>query len=953
MMENFLEVLTKTADRIPNTIAIVDQNGKRSISYKDFDILVGRVASKLRSLDFPAGSFIVIRMGRCAEYVAAYYGVIRAGLALVPAVLEYPEDRIQYIMNDCGSPLVITESFFEDIEEFEPYMENDIPWDQIVCMNYTSGSTGHPKGVYYSMKCVDENIKRSAMLFEGLDEIIAAAAVSMSFAAFSHDCLGPLYLGGTVHLLSEEVRKDVNLMTDYFNKHNIVCSGINPGMLRFFGHTRGLKRVLTFGQRVVGIHSDEHEIYNIYGMTEAFTALTYFIIDKKYDNTPVGKAFGGFTVEILDEEGHEVPNLTEGEICVTGYMAEGYYHKPEETAKAFEKLENGMTRLRTNDMGYKDENGNVVYVNRKDWMIKINGQRVEPFEVEAAICNVPGVKASIVKGFRDASGKPYLCAYYITDRKDVTREVIETNIREKLPPFMIPAYFVEMDEFPLTVSGKYDRKRLEAPQQKTYQRDYEAPADEKEKKICAAMEKILNLPKIGRNDDFFDIGGDSLSVMELIAMLDDDGLLVKDIVNSRTPKKIALKLNKGKYIDWENDAAYRQKTYELSEYQKHYFGYWESFPGIVLANTPQLISIPSGTVDPEKLAEAVYQVLRHHPSYSLVLSRQEDGSVVQRIAPEVVTVPEIIYFSEEEFEEEKQKMVQPFHLLDGPLYRSRIYCTPETIYLFLDMQHIISDKSSMDITVRDIFSVLKGEELAPDYYCSYLQYLSDIRSNIKNIVKPDETFDRHPEFDYDEDSCEIETIAVTLDVSAEEFKAKLSGIDATPLEFLIALTLRTMGRYNGSSREVVNWLYGGRNTRLKQDMTGLLITALPVAMDLSEFESMESIIQEVRRINQENMEYSDLSPGDFDTRPVVDDTITVNYIPCDEKAEHQWIPDGVRSESLINNNKANTNVFYVIMLEGDRDEKPVILFKYHASLYKKENVEHFINLYLDEFRKYV
>ena len=182
-MKSFLTELEELAGRQPDRIAMVDQDGCRQTSFRELEDLIDRVAAKLEGLGFPRGSFVLLCMGRRMEYVAAYIGIIKAGLAVVPATPDYPDERLAYIRENCRSPFTVTEDFFLHLPEGRPGGSCAPGPEDIVCMNYTSGSTGRPKGVCYSLRCVSESIRKAGTLFDGLDEIVTASSASLAFAA--------------------------------------------------------------------------------------------------------------------------------------------------------------------------------------------------------------------------------------------------------------------------------------------------------------------------------------------------------------------------------------------------------------------------------------------------------------------------------------------------------------------------------------------------------------------------------------------------------------------------------------------------------------------------------------------------------------------------------------------------------------------------------------------------
>ena len=948
-MDNFLDHFFALADKLPDRAAMVDQDGSRVTTYAEMKDMIGKVTAKLLSLGLAEESFILINMTRRTEYVAAYCGIIAAGLATVPTLIDYPEERIRYIRENSESPYTVTDDFFDDLDRYEPVFRTDIRPDAIVCMNYTSGSTGNPKGVYYSMRCVSEGIMRTMMMFDGIDGpdgLVTAASASLSFAAMCVDCLSPLARGATVHLLSDEVRKDVVLMMQYYKDHSICCGNVSPGMLKYFRHTPGLKRVFSTGERVVNAYSELHEIWCVYGLTEAYTAVCYFPIDKKYNNTPIGKAFGDVRLDILDEDGNEVPDGTEGEIFVTGYLAEGYYKMPEKTEECFTDYGSGLKRFATHDIGYKDENGNIVYVDRKDWMVKINGQRVELFEVEAVLNEIPAVKKGVVKCFQD-NGPAYLCAYYTTDDESLTGEDIRRELGKKLPSYMIPAFTIKIDAFPLTVSGKTDRKALKAPEHSDFLTEYAPPETREEALVCNAMQKALQVDKVGRNDDFFLLGGDSLAVIELMTIIGSDSLRASDIVEGRTPAGIAKFMSGRDILDISGDEACRRKSYPLTAYQKHYYQYWKFAGTITMGNTPMLLAFSKDKVSAEDLADTALAILKNHPAYSTYIYEDESGEPMQKFDPSLIEKPEIIECTDEEFDRLKEGLIRPFALKERKLYTWEVYNTEDKIYLFMDAHHIISDAGSQDIIINELSSVIEGSpQLNPDYYCTWLDRITNASADTQYVIMPDDSYDKHPSFDKTAKGILTNVIRVQLPCSMESFHNQAKSYGATPLEFLIAAALRSVAEYNGSYKAAVNWIYSGRDMKIKQNIAGLLLSSMPVPVDFTEDSARKDLISEIKKINQNNSLYSDLSAGNSGMRPVVDDTITVNYIPY-EGTSVQHSNRDFEAVSLIDNNTARTNVFYIIAPEPAPDSRMTLLFRYNSESYEQSSAERFVEMFMN------
>lgn len=944
---NFLEKLSCIAENQPELIAIVDENGNRQTSYRQLETLVNRIASKLQKYNYPKESFILLRMGRCAEFIAAYYGIIKAGMAVISTLPEYPEERISYIMNDCNARMILDESFLEDMGEETVF--SNLPSDSMIAgMNYTSGSTGNPKGVVYTMGCIDRNIQRCSLLYKGLDHIVNASSAPMAFAAFCQESMTPIYMGGTVHILSEEARKDVRLLTEYYEKHHIISGCINPAMLKMFTHTTGLKRVFATGQAVQNIYSKEHETFCVYGLTEAFAAVSFFVIDKKYINTPIGKPFGDVQIEILDAYANPVSDGSEGELYITGYFAEGYHHMPKETEENFLKLEDGRTRFRTHDLGCRDKNGNILLKGRADWMVKINGQRVEIFEVEAVLNQIESIRDGVIKSFVDEDGKTYLCAYYTT--KDITldRESIEKELQKKLPSYMVPSYIVELDEIPRTASGKYDRKVLRAPEISELQNKYEAPANELERKMCDNSARILYLNRCGRNDDLILLGMDSIKIMKLINALNESELHVDDIIKYRTPARICEAILLRSTGSTNKKTLSQKQSYRLLPYQEHYRNYSRLFPGIVLGNTPLLFDMEKGKIDSDKLVEAIYKVFSSHPSLSTVLT-EEKGAIKQKFDSSLIVKPEIIKLTQKEFDEYKKNLVEAFDLNKPPYYRCNIYITEERLYLFMDMHHIIADKESEDLIIRDIFNTYSENDIPTDYYVSWLDSFDDACPPLSLTKDEDRNYDIHPDFDTESvDSCE--SARIRFEVSPEIYQTFMKQNQLGIKEIMIAAILKAQAEYNHHSCQKMAWIYNGRNSVNMQNMAGLFMDNALVKADMDLCSDDRILFEQILKCEEDYFRTDSFRSNMSEKRPIYDDMTTLNYFPYNSEQENEiWNQFG-KMESMITNHNSSTNVFYVIV-EEQPGHSLKIDFKYNTAVYKKESMERMKNLMLQSIKE--
>ncbi len=690
-------------------IAVVDQNGQRQTTYKELFTMACRVAGYLQKKNYQPHSFIGICLPTSMEYVASEIGIWLAGHAIVPMGDKYPKDRIKYIMHHCESPLLINDEVIQAMMKTEPAENYILPNEEdINALFYTSGSTGAPKGVLHNFRSLGSPVPLDELLAEQ-DLYIMGVTMPLFFIA-SRSLFCVIYRGGCIHLINSEVVKDIHQLENYLAQHCIEFTFLPPSVLaNFQSKSPDLKLVMTGAERLSNIYFEDFKLINHYGQTETCGAGATFVVDKSYKTTPIGKPGPHVDYCIMDEEGNEVPQGEEGEFCLKGNLAVGYYKDPISTEKLFK-----YGWLHTGDIVRQLPDGNLVYVERKDWMVKINGQRVEPGEVEMVIKQVSGVKNAIVKGFT-TNDRQYLCSYYIaTD--NVSEDTIREYLLSKLPAYMVPAYFVRMDSFPLLPSGKTDRKALPAPTDKTesiVRPPYSAPTNNVERQLCEVFEKALNIDHVGIDDDFFELGGDSIRVMEVQTLCPELTLSSRLIYVNRTPKKIAEACEHTEQVSYA-----QQKDYPLSQTQLGIYVECMSQQGNTLYNNAILFRL-ADDIDTNRLAHACEAVVEAHPYVKTRLFVDEEGHPRQCRNDEEPYYQQVEIISEAEFMKLKSQLEQPFHLLNDQLFRIRILKTTGSVYLFVDFHHIIFDGTSMQILLHDISSAYENNALQKEIWSGF------------------------------------------------------------------------------------------------------------------------------------------------------------------------------------------------------------------------------------------
>ena len=808
-----------------------------------------RVAGYLQQKNYHPHSFIGICLPTSMEYVAAELGIWLSRNVIVPMGDSYPQDRIDYIMGHCEASLLINSETFKAIAQESPIEINSLPdEDDILALYYTSGSTGNPKGVIHTYSSFDFS-QFTLNTLRSVTPLVMGMTLSM-FYVVSEYMLASLCVGGKVVVVPPSVIKDIRQLESFYMQHHITFAFFTPSLLRFFrNQSSDLQLVIVTSERLSGIGPGNYKMINFYGQTETGEACFKFDIDKAYENTPIGKPLQDhFEYRILNDDLQEVAQGEEGELCLRGRLSPGYY----KDAKRTEELWRGGW-LHTGDIVRELPDGNIVYVNRKDWMVKINGQRVEPGEVEAVMKQVDGVENAIVKGFT-TNDRQFLCAYYIAN-ENVSEDTIRDYLLSKLPAYMVPVYFVKMESFPLLPNGKTDRKSLLAPviNTDTFVRPpYLAPTNNIECQLCEAFEKALSVDSVGIDDDFFELGGDSIRVMEVQTLCPKLALSSRMIYANRTPKKIADACAHSEQVDYS-----LQKEYPLSQTQLGIYVECMSQQGNTLYNNAILFKL-ADDIDTNRLAHACEAVVEAHPYIKTRLFVDEEGHPRQRRNDEVPYHQQVESMSETEFLKLRSQLEQPFQLLSDQLFRIRILKTTASIYLFIDFHHIIFDGTSMQILLQDISSAYEANVLQKETWSGFevaqeeeTMRLSDNYSmaaewnksvfgvlDVASLPIPDNNSEQVSIGKYDH--------LISIDQETLEQSCRRLGITAQVLT--TAAFGYLLGAFTHNREALFATVYNGRNDLKTQRTVAMMVKTIAVHTSWNENMTIREWLQQVKEI---------------------------------------------------------------------------------------------------------
>lgn len=936
--------------KVKHNVPLYDENLPKGVSFDQLRIISGRVYAYLKARNIGKEDFVLIKLPRGVQPIIATIGVWRAGAAFVIVEDTLAPERIDYIYKDCNCKITITSEVWEEINQCEPldgYEETD-PHDAAYAV-YTSGTTGNPKGVLHEYGNL-ERLVRSAN-FEG-EEMFSpgerfALAAPLNFVASLMVLSYSLYRGcGSSYILSYSTVKNPVALMKFLLLKRITLFFLTPTYARKFAGKTGpfLKKMAVGSEPANNFYLKGVTSYNMYAQSESGVVTCMFVIDKEYDLCPVGKPQFDMKYRVVDDDGNDVPVGEIGEFIFENPYVRGYINLPEETKKAFK---DGY--FYTADLVQVLPDGNVAICGRKSDMIKINGNRIEPAEIEAALRSVLNIEWCAVRGFV-SDEHSFICAYY-KDDISFDEDDLRAQLQKRLPYYMIPAYFMKIDSIPVKPNGKMDRNALPKPEVKNIVRTYKEPTSEIEAALCNAMQKVLGMEQIGIDDDFYEMGGDSLSSMEMLIESGLPGLDVSLVFRGRTPAKIAefyteqIKNYDPGSDDAQNEMA-KLEPHKLTPEQLYMFDYQLYTPNSTMYNLFNMLRIEKEGIDLSRMAKAIEMAIKNHPAFSTIIQFNEDGDLIQYYDSQMPVTVALEKISACEFEKIKNTLVQPFKIVNSPLFRCRLFETEEAAFLFFDVHHIIYDGTSSKVFTNSVINAYMGAPLEKDYYYLVLQK----REQMKLTDFYNESF-RYFEEKYGDvewtvcpkiDAMTRENKLGELSCEAEVLPAELSLIEkkymVTRNEFYVAVTLLAIAISTNAKDVKVSWIYNGREDLVASSSVGLFYRDLPVALRLNDKMTLRDIFAEVQEQVKNGIKYSCYPYNEIDSQVVEGDDTCVLY-QRDLRDVGDFGGLDVKQMDIRQNKAASQAVLDIQILDGEAGLEYV--FDYAASRYKKETMSEF------------
>lgn len=797
-----IDLFKKQVKNNPNKIALIAN--KKKFTYKDLDEKSDIIANNLIQKGLNIEDKIVIALKRDCNLIATILASIKSGACFIPVDPNYPEERVNYILNDSKSKFIITDYSSPSLENnknnennkdnysewvnikdllennnynynynntksnkhinnnINPLKLSDIKLNKnnLIYMIYTSGSTGNPKGAMIThgsmanyVNCdYDSNIEAVAIK----DSSIILATTTVSFDPFYQEIFTPLFNGGTCVLADDKQAKNPIELIKLYRETKFKSFTTTPSILLQFLSVDAFNEVLNnIDSIIIGGEAfppllwdklkkyPNLKIYNSYGPTETTISCNSKLLSYEDSSIKIGNPMLNVIEEIIDIDGNILPNGAIGELLIGGYcVGRGYWQRADITQEKFIEI-NGYKFFKSGDLAIRDSNGEYKIIGRIDNQVKLRGQRIETEEIEKAINLNNFVNQSFVK-VDNIEGDDYLIAYtkfieqidndYGNDNYDNNSQLkiaIKEEISKKLPEYMVPKVFIEIDTFPYLPSGKIDTNSLPTPTIEDFLiEEIIDPTTENEKKLYYIVAETLKHENFGITTNLLSAGFTSLSIIQILTKISKEFSVDLDLVkmlrnatiekivtlieNSSTknikstkrnkPTKAAKAPNKEISEEYMKDMEIKTEYgyYSLCNNQLGIFYELLDKPNSTVYNIPSVVNFKEA-IDVNKLKLAIIETINAHQYLNTRLVK-EDGEIYQKNFPnDFKEENDIKIFDKPLNNEIKKEFVKPYDLFNEYLYRFAIYKDKKNTYLLTDFNHIIFDGISHNIFFRDLF----------------------------------------------------------------------------------------------------------------------------------------------------------------------------------------------------------------------------------------------------------
>lgn len=764
--ENLVQLFEGWAKRTPDRTAV--RYEEQVMTYGELNEQANQLSHYLVSLGLTEEEPVGIMLQRSPLMIQSIMGIWKAGAAYLPLDLEHPVSRRMHVLNEAGVKWLLTSSDCVSEEFLDSYggtvlcldtlgdalriqsqvnPNRNITSDQLAYILFTSGSTGIPKGVMIEHGGMLNHIFAEQELLQLDEHLVFAQNANQCFDISVWQMAGPLALGGTTAIYSDACVLEPERFIDQMMKDGVTLLEVVPSYMavmmdcavRRHCELRSIRHLIVTGETVsphllkTWFEQFPHiPVVNAYGPAEASDDIAQYMMlsyPEELARVPIGRPLANIRIYVLDNEDRLCPVGLVGELCVAGIsVGRGYVNDPDKTQKAFvrDPFVNGSDTVkgharmyRTGDLARWLPDGTLEYMGRSDEQVKIRGYRIELGEIESALRKQAGVLDAAVIARGEAEGEKYLCAYIVKeDHEHWNAGEARLQLAQNLPEYMVPAYFVLLNELPVTRNGKLDRQALPEPDRKSVLPVKVDPRNETEVLLVQAFSTVLNLEDVGIYDHFFERGGHSLRAIRAINLIEGEtGIRVplRILFEHPTPAELGLWIGQSSQAKVKRiPLAEPQEVYPMSSAQQRLYFIHEMDPSSTVYNMPGWVELPPGDLDMPRLTAVVHELMNRHESLRTSF-HMEAGEPIQRIHEQValrIEHEKLLISGENEWNVLLSQFIRPFDVSQAPLLRMKVVqMSANQPVLLFDMHHLISDGTTINIITREFSDLYNGATL--------------------------------------------------------------------------------------------------------------------------------------------------------------------------------------------------------------------------------------------------
>jgi amino acid adenylation domain-containing protein len=880
---SLVDLFAAQVARTPDAIAIED--ARRELTYRQLDQSSNQLAHYLCGRDVQAGDIVGIRLGRSVDMVVAMLGILKAGAAYVPLDPAWPADRTDYMLRDSSARVVVTDAELDALDGQPASGEGigRVPPDRLAYVLYTSGSTGRPKGVLLTHGNAASMVlwvKRNVPP-EHLSKALASTSICFDVSVF--EIFGTLCAGGTVVVVDNALALLANPpdVTMVFTVPAAASALAAAGAL-----PRSTRVVYLGGEAVAAtlveaLYANGHveEVVNFYGPTEDTTFATYAKVFPGEQPPPIGAVASHEHVYVLDAALRPVPVGAIGELYLAGRgLTRGYLNQPALTASRYVAhpytATPGERMYRTGDLVRYRADGALLYLGRRDFQVKVRGHRIELGEIEDVLQRHPQVSEAVA-----ALHDGWLVGYLTARQPDgIDLDDLRAYLRRMLPIVMIPSRLVVLDALPKTPSGKVDRAVLPAPVA-PIAADGDPPRGAHEELVADVWREVLDLDTVGRDDDFFDLGGDSLKVGEVLSRLRERAggeiPLMLVFENSRLADLAAALPTVGSSPGGNVVPARSPDAKPVLSFEQQRIWLECQLKATVAYNMHGSQWL-RGPLDVPALERSIRAVIDRHESLRTTFP-VAGGLPVQRVAePDPcwrITVEDLSGSrsggaAAAERLADAQAAV-PFDLTAGPLFRCLLVRLSETEHLLsMTVHHIISDGQSVRLILRELsalyqvggdigrtalpplpvqyqdYAVWQRNTLTGEHLATAVDYWRERLAGAPPALALPTARRRSPSADMA--GGKVRT-ALGADAAAAVHKlCRVHGV--TPFMAMLAALATVLRRWSGQDDLVIGVPVNTRAAANTEALVGLFVNTVPLRIELTGDPAFSEVLDRVRRV---------------------------------------------------------------------------------------------------------